>query len=101
MVAIKDMKMPKSCIRCQVSDSVPDCPCKGNTLIFNYRDKRHPDCPLIEIGVCKKCRHWDKSEEHCSRLSSDNGWFEDEYYRVYTESDFYCKYFEKRNDENG
>lgn len=44
-----DIEMPKSCMCCQVSDSVPDCPCKGNTLIFDYRDKRHPDCPLVEV----------------------------------------------------
>lgn len=55
MIAIKDMKMPKSCIRCQVSDSVPDCPCKGNTLILDYRDNRHPDCPLIEIEQSEDC----------------------------------------------
>ena len=105
------MEMPRACtevIETQnekgwIDSSIKNCPLynvceQRETIKTNYKPM---DCPLIEIGICKKCRHWNKSEEHCSRLSNDNGWFEDEYYRVYTESDFYCKYFEKRNGENG
>jgi hypothetical protein len=58
------------------------------------------DCPLVEIGTCKDCKYWDKDEEYCKHLSNENGWLEDEDYRVNTESDFYCADFERRGDEN-
>lgn len=54
MIAIKDMKMPKSC---------SDCPCEQYMIgsqywcgIFGFIinddngfDKRHPQCPLVEV----------------------------------------------------
>jgi hypothetical protein len=72
---------------------------------FNKEDLREICNERIEIacehGTCKDCKHWDKEGEYCSHLSNYNGWFEDEYYQVYTESDFYCADFEKRGVENG
>jgi hypothetical protein len=47
-------------------------------------------------GTCKDCKYWDKDEEYCKHLSNENGWFEDEDYRVNTESDFYCADFERK-----
>lgn len=57
MIAIKGMDIPKGCIGCKIGDSVLNCPCKGSTLIFDYQDKRHPDCPLVEIVTCKDCKY--------------------------------------------
>lgn len=58
MIAIKGMDMPKDCIGCRIGYSVLNCPCNGSTLVFDYQDKRHPDCPLIEIVTCKDCKYW-------------------------------------------
>lgn len=57
MIAIKGMEMPKDCIGCRIGDSVLNCPCNGSTLLFDYQDKRHPDCPLVEIFTCKDCKY--------------------------------------------
>lgn len=54
MIAI-NMEMPKDCIGCQVGDSVPNCPCKESTLLFDYQNKRHPNCPLISIEQSDDC----------------------------------------------
>lgn len=68
MIAIKGMEMPKGCIGCKIGDSVLNCPCKGSTLIFDYQDKRHPDCPLVEVVTCKECKY-------CYENSCDfDGW---------------------------
>ena len=102
MVAI-DIGMPSCCVTyTSENDNYVACPfykiCKQReTIETNYKPT---DCPLVEIGICKDCKHWDKKEERCLRLSSNNGWFEDEYYQVYTDNDFYCKYFEKRGDSD-
>lgn len=105
MVAIKDMEIPSCCGECPLVEEQKDM--YGLSFFYCNKTERMVDekdvdtnCPLIEIGICKKCEHWDKGEECCSRLSSNNGWFEDEYYQVYTENDFYCKHFEKRGNEN-
>lgn len=65
MIAIKGMDIPKGCIGCKIGDSVLNCPCKGSTLIFDYQDKRHPDCPLVEIVTCKDCKHRDPEDKFC------------------------------------
>jgi len=51
-------------------------------------------------GTCEDCKHWDKDNEYCKHLSTENGWSEDEYYQVCTDKDFYCREFERRGDEN-
>lgn len=67
MIAIKGMEMPKDCIGCRIGDSVLNCPCKGSTLLFDYQDRRHPDCPLVEIVTCKDCKHWQKIKDYHGR----------------------------------
>lgn len=82
MIAIKGMKMPKSCIGCKIGDSVLNCPCKGSTLIFDYQDKQHPDCPLVEIVTCKDCKY-------CYENSCDfDGWG--------VNDDYFCAKGERR-----
>ena len=87
MVAIEDMEMPKKCFEC-------DFYLHGCRLKFteecNPSIERAKDCPLVEIVTCKDCKHWDKEEEYCKKSTNEMGWSEDEYYRVYTDKDFYC-----------
>lgn len=64
MIAIKGMKMPKGCIGCRIGDSVLNCPCNGSTLLFDYQDKQHPDCPLVEIVTCKDCKYARQNEDN-------------------------------------
>ena len=63
MIAIKDMEIPKSCVSTQevLGDiEVSTCPlynvCKHrDTIRTNYKPS---DCPLVEIIICKDCRHY-------------------------------------------
>lgn len=44
-----NMSMPKSCWNCKVEQLTRDCPCNlGYADSIDYKDKRHPDCPLQE-----------------------------------------------------
>jgi len=67
MVAIKDMEMPKSCRECRLTYPRWDfnIGCKVCNAIIGrheeygeYKTKRHPDCPLVEIITCKDCSHY-------------------------------------------
>lgn len=68
MIAIKGMEIPKSCSECMLNNVDSPwfglCRTTGNNVI-EYKDSRHPDCPLVEIVTCKDCRYW-----HDSGISS-------------------------------
>jgi hypothetical protein len=54
MVAIKDMKMPKSCFDCSFCELPGSlCLCKVGHFTYErkkeFTKKRHPNCPLVEI----------------------------------------------------
>jgi hypothetical protein len=86
MIAIKDMEMPKSCVRCFTKGLRGLVGCEllldDNNICV---ETRHPDCPLKEIVTCKDCKHWIKNR-YCYKHTP----------QVITyESDF-CNYGERR-----
>ena len=67
MIVIKEMEMPKSCLECLLAyprwDFNIGCKCCKAIIGHHdeygeYKTKRHPDCPLVEIITCKDCKHW-------------------------------------------
>lgn len=50
MNVVINIDMPKSCLDCEIENYVVDCPCRlGFSSASDYKDKRHPDCPLLEL----------------------------------------------------
>lgn len=60
MIAIKGMEMPTSCKECMLNNVDSPwfglCRTTGNNVI-EYKDSRHPNCPLTEIVTCKDCKY--------------------------------------------
>lgn len=60
MIAIKGMEMPTSCKKCMLNNIDSPwfglCRTTGNNVI-EYKDSRHPNCPLVEIVTCEDCDH--------------------------------------------
>ena len=57
MIAIKGMEeIPKNCVECNHMDLQQAINCQ---LIYSgcANCGRHPDCPLVEIVLCKDCKH--------------------------------------------
>lgn len=89
MIAIPNMKMPKSCGL---------CPIDGCEYIAGKRE-----CPLIDIVTCGECKWWDRdgdrpfgychAEKHC--YFSTN--WEISIYRTY-KSDHFCSDGERANN---
>lgn len=55
-ILIKGMEMPKSCEQCKMFNlvkSINDFRCCANDewheADFDYHNKRHPDCPIVEV----------------------------------------------------
>jgi hypothetical protein len=67
MIAIKGMEMPTSCKECMLNNVDSPwfglCRTTGNNVI-EYKDSRHPDCPLVEIITCKECKYARQSEDN-------------------------------------
>lgn len=91
MVAIKDMKMPESCIDC------PFVKAEGTKFfcsrIMKYIDKdnlgnKHDDCPLVEIVTCKDCKYCVMTEVGC--------YCDRHIHRFDTHIDKYCADAERR-----
>lgn len=59
-VYIPNMEKPKSCYNHCLEDFIANeeigCPLKNYEESHQYKTKIHPDCPLIEIVTCEKCR---------------------------------------------
>ena len=90
MVANKDMKMPKSCYACR--EQAHCYWAIGNGWI---QDKRDDDCPLVEIGTCKDCKHLGVMDcgyycklNHRGKISKESNYG--------GMGDFYCADFERR-----
>lgn len=47
-VYIPDMKMPSSCLMCDIPVRVQPCPVDHDD-VSNYKSSRHPACPLIPV----------------------------------------------------
>jgi hypothetical protein len=92
MIAIKDMKMPKSCILCPFMDNDGWYCCDVNPEVVVSMDdeRRAKKCPLVEIATCEHCKHNAKNEKAC-----DMG----HRFRMREPSTFYCADY-KRSDKN-
>ena len=81
MIAIKGMEMPTSCKECMLNNVDSPwfglCRTTGNNVI-EYKDSRHPDCPLVDIVTCKDCKYWNTNDEYCKYINN------------FTNKDFYC-----------
>lgn len=47
-VYIPDMKMPSSCLMCDIPVRVQPCPVDHDN-VSNYKTSRHPACPLLPV----------------------------------------------------
>lgn len=47
-ILIKGVSLPSSCWLCAYEGILP-CPCSTGPA-SDYKDKRHPDCPLVEVA---------------------------------------------------
>lgn len=100
MIAIKGMKIPKSCIGCGIRSGV-FCYYKKTPFELNevdMLDERPSDCPLVEIVTCKECKYYRNKEDkysYCTkRLNVDS--ITDRY----REPDYYCANGERRENDN-
>ena len=94
MVAIKDMEMPNNCYDCY----------RNMYCIVGIDggwrpDRRVEDCPLVEIGTCKDCKHWKDSDGVYRRGVDAESKCPINTKEVY-EGNFYCKDFKKRGNSN-
>lgn len=101
MIAIKDFGMPKQCASCFAKAMVDGeistyeiCTLTQSVLSTeDLCDRRNTNCPLVEIGTCKDCKHWCHIDGYDSldtcRLSLRR-----------RHSDFYCAGFERRENNN-
>ena len=81
-----NMKMPKNCTECL--EFKDDC-----DYYWDYyctHKSRPNDCPLIEIIICKECKHWERDEE-CKI---------DSFWEKFTKLTDFCSYGERRTDEH-
>jgi hypothetical protein len=61
MVAVKGMKMPKSCMECLLfDDEYGDCNIMGEPKA-NMTEERAKNCPLVEIVTCEDCKFNDNN----------------------------------------
>lgn len=63
MIAIKDMKMPKSCSECPFKANDYVCGLLDCAFSCNHFKERNYNCPLIEVITCKDCKHRDTRTE--------------------------------------
>ena len=63
MVAILDMKKPKSCIECDVHIAHDYCDHFSQFGVGAKTDGVYSDCPLINVVWCRECKHWDETIE--------------------------------------
>ena len=59
MIAIPNMELPKTCYDCD-SDFASSFGCEEwwGWVFKEYKEKRSPDCPLIDIVTCRECIHF-------------------------------------------
>lgn len=91
MIAIKGIEMPKCCKECMLNNVDSPwfglCRTTGNNVI-EYKDSRHPNCPLTEIVTCKDCKY-------CYQITdAPNVWFCERHNCV--SKNFYCADAERK-----
>lgn len=74
MVAIKGMKMPKSCSECPFKANDYVCGLLDCAFSCNHFKERNYNCPLVEIVTCNDCKYCYPDEDgrgyHCERDSN-------------------------------
>ena len=95
MIAIPNMEIPRTCYECD-SDFASSFGCEEwwGWVFPEGKEKRSPDCPLIDIVTCGECKHskeWYRDKRICN-LWSDTG--------VSVFEDGFCSYGERRSDEH-
>lgn len=69
-IYLPNMETPKSCYNHCLEDFIANkeigCPLKDYIESHQYKDRIHPDCPLIEIVPCGECKHY--AFGSCSKL---------------------------------
>lgn len=85
MVAISDMKKPKSCIKCDVHIAHDYCDHFSQFGVGAKTDGVYSDCPLIDIVECWECEFYQGDGEYC-----DNDYFAREH--------GFCFYGKRRSD---
>lgn len=82
MIAIKDMKMPKSCSECPFKANDYVCKLLDCAFSCNHFKERNYNCPLVEIVTCQNCIHKDPEYNKCDcghdiiwQLPRDNNWY--------------------------
>lgn len=80
MVAIKDMKMPKSCTECEMTHedrySCDLCDFTGSDVTYEIRKNlKHSDCPLTEIVTCKDCKYNNENTCYFDEYGVDDDYF--------------------------
>ena len=91
MIAIPNMEKPKSCYNhCEfIAMEEVGCPLKDYAESHQYKDRIHPDCPLIDIVQCNDCKYGHKHilKDTYDCYKSD--------ITVFHEADFFCKASER------
>lgn len=86
MIAIPNMEKPKSCYNHCLEEFIANeeigCPLKYYEDSHQYKNKIHPDCPLIEIGDIQYKAFLEFNEKLMKKLEE------------------YFLYGERRNDED-
>ena len=61
MIAIKDMEMPESCGKCEMTTicrTYLNQQVNRPSTMYSFGQSERPDnCPLVEIVTCKDCKH--------------------------------------------
>ena len=101
MIAIKDMEMPECCADCNMLiENYPYLSCSvTGSITDDYTQKKMENCPLVEIGTCKDCKHWKDSDGVYRRGFMAESKCPINISRV-LEGNFYCADFERRGSEN-
>lgn len=89
MIAIKGMKMPKSCSECSFKANDYVCGLLDCAFSCNHFTERNYNCPLVEIVTCEDCKHRNRNYEkdgfgYCRKVKQD------------THEIFFCRYGERR-----
>lgn len=95
MIAIPNMKLPRTCYECD-SDFASSFGCEEwwGWVFKEYKEKRSPDCPLIDIVTCGECKWYNPWHANYTNIDGNYCRFID---RPMKPTDF-CSYGERRTE---
>ena len=90
MIAIPNMEIPRTCYECD-SDFASSFGCEEwwGWVFPEGKEKRSPDCPLIDIVTCGECKHW-HNDADCGMSC--------EFTNMKQPSDGFCNWGERRSE---